>query len=98
MLLKFQMASSVELLTPFNFHSWKGDMEIQLHARGLYTVTMDIEEEPSSVTYKAIFLNKKDEAFRFLCLSVSGSSFPSLEIEDSKGNLGQIGNPIWKVG
>ena len=26
------MDSSVELLTPFNFHSWKGDMEIQLRA------------------------------------------------------------------
>ena len=57
------MASFVELLTPFNFHSWKGDMEIQLHARGLYRVTMEIEEDPASVTDKARFLNKKDEAF-----------------------------------
>ena len=65
------MASSIYLLNPFYFHSWKGDMEIQLHARGLYMVTMDIEEEPTSVTYKARFLNKKDEAFRFLCLSIS---------------------------
>ena len=65
------MASSVDLLTPFNFHSWKGDMEIQLHARGLYRVTMDTKEEPASMTDKARFLNKKDEAFRFLCLSVS---------------------------
>ena len=73
-------------------------MEIQLRAKGLYRVTMDTEEEPTHVIDKARFLNKKDEAFRFLCLSVSGSSFPSLEIEDSKGNLGQIGNPVWKVG
>ena len=65
------MASSVDLLTPFNFQSWKGDMEIQLHAIGLYRVTMDTEEEPASVTEKARFLNKKDEAFGFLCLSVS---------------------------
>ena len=65
------MASSVELLSPFNFHSWKGDMEIQLHAKGLYRVTMDIEEEPASATDKARFLNKKDEAFGFLCLSIS---------------------------
>ena len=65
------MASFVELLTPFNFHTWKGDMEIQLHARGLYRVTMDTEEEPASVTDKARFLNKKDEAFGFFCLSVS---------------------------
>ena len=46
-------------------------MEIQLHARGLYRVTMETEEEPASVTDKAIFLNKKDEAFGFLCLSIS---------------------------
>ena len=91
------MVSSVDLLTPFNFHSWKGDMEIQLCARGLYRVTMDTKEEPSSVTDKARFLNKKDEAFRFLCLCFLGSSFPSLGIEDSKGNLGQIGNPVWKT-
>ena len=65
------MAFSIELLNLFNFHSWKGDMEIHLHARGLYTVTMDTEEEPTSVTEKAIFLNKKDEAFEFLCLSIS---------------------------
>ena len=64
-------APAVELLILFNFHSWKGDMEIQLHARGLYRVTMDTEEEPASVTDKAIFLNNKDEAFGFLCLSVS---------------------------
>ena len=46
-------------------------MEIQLRARGLYKVTMDTEEEPSSMTDKARFLNKKDEAFKFLCLFVS---------------------------
>ena len=65
------MASSIDILTPFNFHSWKGNMEIQLHARGLYRVTMDTEEEPASMTDKDRFLNKKDEAFGFLCLSVS---------------------------
>ena len=32
---------------------------------------MDTEEEPAFVTDKAIFLNKKDEAFRFLWLSIS---------------------------
>ena len=65
------MASFVHILTTFNFHSWKGDMEIQLRARGVYRFTMDTEEEPTHVTYKAIFLNKKDEAFVFLCLSIS---------------------------
>ena len=65
------MASSIDLLTLFNFHSWKGDMEIQLHSRGIYRVTMDIEEEPGSAIDKSRFLNKKDEAFGLLCLFVS---------------------------
>ena len=65
------MDSSIDLLTPFNFHSWKGDMGIQLHAIGLYRVTMDTKEEPASMIDKARFLNKKDEAFGFLCLSIS---------------------------
>ena len=70
-LQQIQMASSVDLLTPFNFHSWKGDMEIHLHSIGLYRVTMDTEEEPGTAIDKSRFLNKNDEAFRFLCLSVS---------------------------
>ena len=65
------MASLVDLLTPYNFHSWKGDMEIQLHSRGLFRFTMDTEDEPGSTIEKSIFLNKKDEAFGFLCLSIS---------------------------
>ena len=48
-------------------------MEIQLRARGLYRVTMDTEEEPASVTDKAIFLNKKDEA-----LDSCASLFPRI--------------------
>ena len=46
-------------------------MDIQLHARGLYRVTMDIEEEPVYMTDKARVLNKKYEAFGFLCLFVT---------------------------
>ena len=65
------MASFVDLLTPFNFHSWKGDMEIQFHSRGLYRVTMDTKEEPGFSIDKSRFLNKKDEALGFLCLSIS---------------------------
>ena len=38
-------------------------MEIQLHARGLYWVIMDIEEEPTHVIDKARFLNMEYEAF-----------------------------------
>ena len=65
------MASPIDILTPFNYHHWKGDMDIQLRARGLYWVTMDTKEEPTHVIDKARFLNKKDEAFGLLCLYIS---------------------------
>ena len=65
------MASLVDLLTPYSFHSCKGYMEIQLCSRGLFRVTMDTEDEPGSAIEKSIFLNNKDEAFDFLCLSLS---------------------------
>ena len=46
-------------------------MEIQLCSKGIFRVTMDTEDEPGSAIEKSIFLNKKDEAFGFLCLSIS---------------------------
>ena len=64
------MASSVDLLTPYNFHSWKNKMEIQLHSKGLHRVSIDTEVELGSAIKKSRFLNKKDEAFGFLCLSI----------------------------
>ena len=65
------MASSVPLLTPYNFHTWKDKMETQLKFKGLHRVTMDTEVEPRSTIEKSRFLNKKDEAFGFLCISIS---------------------------
>ena len=46
-------------------------MEIQLRAKGLYRVTVDTEIEPSHVVDKARYLNKMEEYFGFLCLSIS---------------------------
>ena len=46
-------------------------MEIQLRVRGLYRVTRETKDDHSSLTYKARLLNNNDEAFRFLCLSIS---------------------------
>ena len=90
------MASSIDLLTPINFHSWKGDMEIQLCSRGLYRVTMDTEEELGSAIDKSRFLNKKDEAFIFLCLSVSWDLlFHLSRLKTPKKIWGKL---EWKVG
>ena len=65
------MASSVPMLTPYNFHTWKSKMELQLYSKGLFRITMETEVEPRSTIEKSRFLNKKDEAFGFLCLSIS---------------------------
>ena len=65
------MASSVRILTPYNFHTWKNKMEVQLRSKGLHRVAMETEVEPGSAIEKSRFLNKKDEAFNFLCLSIS---------------------------
>ena len=64
------MASSVPLLTSYNFHTWKNKTKIQLRSKGLHRVAMDTEVEPRSAIEKPRFLNKKDEAFGFLCLSI----------------------------
>ena len=61
----------MDLLTPFNYHQWKGDIEIQLREKGLYRVTMDTKIEPNHVVDKARYWNKMDEAFGFLCMSIS---------------------------
>ena len=65
------MASSVDPLTPFNYQEWNGYMEIQLRSKRLYNVTMDTTIEPNHVVDKQRYLNKMDEAFGFLCLSIS---------------------------
>ena len=65
------VASSVPMLTAYNFHTWKLKMEHQLRGKGLHRVTMDTEPEPGSAIEKSRFFNKKDEAFGFLCLSIS---------------------------
>ena len=65
------MTSTVDPPTPFNYHQWKGDIEIQLREKGLYRVTMDTKIEPNHVVDKARYWNKMDETFGFLCLSIS---------------------------
>ena len=46
-------------------------MDIQLHSKGLYKVTMDMEVELNHVVDKAKYWNKLDEAYGFLSLSIS---------------------------
>ena len=46
-------------------------MEIQLHSKGLYKVAMDTEIEPNHVVDNPRYQNNLDEAFGFMCLSIS---------------------------
>ena len=65
------MASTLDHLTPFNYNQWKEDMEIQLHSKGLYRVTMNTETEPNAIMEDIKYWNELDEAYGFLCLSIS---------------------------
>ena len=65
------MASSSNLLTPFNYHHGKEDIEIQLSSKGLYKVTMGREQEPNTLVDIKKYSNKLDEAYGFMCLSIS---------------------------
>ena len=40
-------------LTSLNYHEWKSNIEIILCNRGLYRVTMDLEDDPNAVADKA---------------------------------------------
>ena len=59
------------ILTPFNYLDWRDDMQISLHNKGLYRVTMDKEVETHQPLEKSKYLNKLDEAFGFMCIHIS---------------------------
>ena len=60
------------ILTPFNYHEWKSKIGIVLCSKGLYRVTLSLENEPNVVTEKAKkWHNRLDEAYGFLILSIS---------------------------
>ena len=45
-------------------------MVIQLRSKGLYKVTMGIENEPNSAVEKSKYFNRVDEAFGMICLII----------------------------
>ena len=59
------------ILTPFNLFEWKDEMEILLREKGIYRVTMESEADPNAVVEKIKWHNRRDEAYGFLCLSIS---------------------------
>ena len=61
----------MDLLTPFNYHQWKEDMEMQLCSKILFRLTMETEIEPTHYVDKEKYWNRLDEAYGCLCLSIS---------------------------
>ena len=60
-----------KILTPFNYLDWRADMQIVLHNKGLYKVTMGREVKPQQRLEKSKYLNKLDEEFGFMCIHIS---------------------------
>ena len=63
-------SSSAIILTSFNYHEWKAKISILLRSRGLYIVTLALENEPNAVIEKAKWHIRLDESYGLLCLSV----------------------------
>ena len=64
-------SSSAIILIPFNYHEWISKIGILLHSKGLYRVTLSLENEPNYVVEKDKWNNRLDEAYGFLFLSIS---------------------------
>ena len=63
--------SSAMILAPFNYNEWKSEIGILLHSKGLYRVYLDLDNEPNVVVEKDKWHNRLDQAYGFLCLSIS---------------------------
>ena len=46
-------------------------MQIALHNKGMYRMTMGREVEPQQYIEKSNFLNRLDESFGFMCIQIS---------------------------
>ena len=64
-------SSSAIILTPFKYHEWKSKIGILLRSKGLCKFTLALENERNVVFEKAKWHNRLDEAYGFLCLTIS---------------------------
>ena len=65
------MVPPIELLTPFNYHQWKEDMEMQLCSKIIFRLTMETEREPIHYVDKENYWNRLHEVYGCLSLSIS---------------------------
>ena len=59
------------ILTPFNYHEWKSKISILFCSRGLYKVTLALENEPNAMIEKVEWHDRLDEAYGFIFLYIS---------------------------
>ena len=64
-------SSSSIILTPFNYHEWKAKIGILLPSKGLYIVTLALENEPNSTLEKDKWNNRLDESYGLIFLYIS---------------------------
>ena len=62
-------------IKPFKVFDWKVYMVIQLRSKGLHRVTMVTEVEPKFAVEKSKYFNRLDEAYGWLCMSISRDIF-----------------------
>ena len=67
------------IITPFNYHKWKAKISILLRSRGLYIVTLALENDPNAVIKKAKWHNRLDEAYGLIFLSISADILFNLD-------------------
>ena len=88
---KLSMDSSSSIIpTPFNYHEWKVKIGILFRSKGLYRVSLALENDPNAIVEKANWNNRLDEAYGFLCLSIyPGLLFSSRWFDHSKQSMVQ---------
>ena len=74
---KLSMDSSSSIIpTPFNYHEWKAKIGISLRSKGLYRVSLDLENDPNAIVEKANWSNRFEWSLWIsLSLNFSWSSF-----------------------
>ena len=59
------------ILTPLNYLYWSTYMQISLHNKGLYRMTMGKVTEPHQYIDELKHLDRPDESFCYMCIHVS---------------------------
>ena len=73
-------SSSAMILTPFNYHKWKDKIGSLLRGKGLYRVTLALENDPNDVIEKGKWHCRLDEAYGLIFLSISPDILFHLDI------------------